>query len=135
MKQAELGTTVEEEHQRSDVLQLGEKYAGLVPAEMQRLEEENSKLKKLVADLSLDKLMLQDSAVKKALKPSRKRIMIDVLVDRYRRVCDRPVPFSACRVRYIGISRSGKNRRHWSCASRKLPTPACITDIDVCMSY
>ena len=39
------------------------KYAGLMPSEMKRLrqlEDENSKLKKLVADLSLDKAMLQD---------------------------------------------------------------------------
>jgi putative transposase len=39
------------------------KYAGLMPSEMKRLrqlEEENNKLKKIVADLSLDKEMLQD---------------------------------------------------------------------------
>ncbi len=39
------------------------KYAGLMPSEMKRLkqlEEENGKLKRLVADLSLDKVMLQD---------------------------------------------------------------------------
>ena len=39
------------------------KYGGLMPSEMKRLkllEEENSRLKKLVADLSLDKAMLQD---------------------------------------------------------------------------
>ena len=39
------------------------KYAGLMPSEMKRLrqlEEENGKLKKIVADLSLDKEMLQD---------------------------------------------------------------------------
>ncbi|BAR57696.1 putative transposase [Bradyrhizobium diazoefficiens] len=39
------------------------KYDGLLPTEMRRLkqlEEENGKLKKLVADLSLDKEMLQD---------------------------------------------------------------------------
>jgi putative transposase len=39
------------------------KYDGLLPTEMRRLkqlEDENSKLKKLVADLSLDKEMLQD---------------------------------------------------------------------------
>ena len=38
-------------------------YAGLAPSEMKRLrqlEEENGKLKKIVADLSLDKAMLQD---------------------------------------------------------------------------
>ena len=39
------------------------RYAGLLPSEMKRLrqlEEENGKLKKIVADLSLDKEMLQD---------------------------------------------------------------------------
>jgi putative transposase len=39
------------------------KYEGLLPDEMRRLkllEDENAKLKKLVADLSLDKAMLQD---------------------------------------------------------------------------
>ena len=38
-------------------------YGGLLPSEMKRLkqlEDENSKLKKLVADLYLDKAMLQD---------------------------------------------------------------------------
>ena len=40
-----------------------QKYEGLLPTEMRRLrqlEDENTKLKKLVADLSLDKEMLQD---------------------------------------------------------------------------
>jgi putative transposase len=39
------------------------KYDGLLPSEMRRLkqlEDENSKLRKVVADLSLDKEMLQD---------------------------------------------------------------------------
>lgn len=39
------------------------KYAGLMPSEMKRLrelEQENARLKKIVADLSLDKEMLQD---------------------------------------------------------------------------
>ena len=39
------------------------KYGGLMPSEMKRLkqlEEENARLKKIVADLSLDKEMLQD---------------------------------------------------------------------------
>ena len=43
-------------------------YGGLGPSELRRLrqlEEENRKLKKLVADLSLDKLMLQDVLTKK----------------------------------------------------------------------
>jgi putative transposase len=45
-----------------------QKYGGLGPSELRRLrqlEEENTKLKKLVADLSLDKAMLQDVLAKK----------------------------------------------------------------------
>ena len=44
------------------------RYAGLMPSEVKRLrqlEEENGKLKRLVADLSLDKAMLQDVLQKK----------------------------------------------------------------------
>lgn len=44
------------------------KYAGMGVAEVRRLkqlEEENKKLKQLVADLSLDKSMLQDVLSKK----------------------------------------------------------------------
>ena len=39
------------------------KYAGMMPSEMKRLrelEDENNRLKRIVADLSLDKEMLQD---------------------------------------------------------------------------
>jgi hypothetical protein len=44
------------------------KYAGLLPTEMRRLkqlEDENNKLRKVVADLSLDKEMLQDALRRK----------------------------------------------------------------------
>ena len=44
------------------------KYGGLMPSEMRRLkqlEEENVRLKRLVADLSLDKEMLQEVVRKK----------------------------------------------------------------------
>ena len=44
------------------------RYAGLMPSEMKRLrqlEDENGKLKKIVADLSLDKAMLQDVLARK----------------------------------------------------------------------
>ena len=44
------------------------KYGGLGASEVRRLrqlEEENAKLKRLVADLSLDKAMLQDVLAKK----------------------------------------------------------------------
>ena len=44
------------------------RYDGLLPTEMRRLkqlEDENSKLRKVVADLSLDKEMLQDALRRK----------------------------------------------------------------------
>lgn len=44
------------------------RYGGVGPSELRRmrqLEEENAKLKRLVADLSLDKAMLQDVLSKK----------------------------------------------------------------------
>ena len=39
----------------------------------EQLEEENRKLKQLVADLSLDKVMLQD-VCEKTLRPSHRRL-------------------------------------------------------------
>jgi putative transposase len=56
------------------------RYDGLLPSEMRRLkqlEDENSKLRKVVADLSLDKGEASGRAVPKALKPVRKRKLVD----------------------------------------------------------
>lgn len=55
-------------HGRGDVFCVEEKYAHLGVSELQRLrqlEEENSHLKRLVADLSLDKHMLAEALRKK----------------------------------------------------------------------
>ena len=68
LKQAEDGATVGEVCRKAGISEATfyywrKKYAGLMPTEMKRLrqlEEENGKLKKIVADLSLDKEMLQD---------------------------------------------------------------------------
>lgn len=52
------------------------KFGGMLPSDMKRLkqlEEENAKLKKLVADLSLDKVMLQDVLSKKMVGPAEQR--------------------------------------------------------------
>ena len=73
LKQAELGTPVEEVCRKLGISDATfynwkKKYGGLGPSELRRLrqlEEENSKLKRLVADLSLDKTMLQDVLAKK----------------------------------------------------------------------
>jgi putative transposase len=68
MRQAEEGTSVEEVCRKTGISQATfyawkKKYGGLLPSEMKRLrqlEEENGRLKRIVADLSLDKEMLQD---------------------------------------------------------------------------
>lgn len=73
LKQAELGTPVPEVCRKIGVSDATfynwrKKYGGLGPSELKRLkqlEEENHRLKKLVADLSLDKAMLQDVVAKK----------------------------------------------------------------------
>ena len=73
LKQAEVGTPVEEVCRKMGISDATfynwrKKYGGLGPSELKRLkqlEEENSKLKQLVADLSLDKKMLQDVLSKK----------------------------------------------------------------------
>ena len=73
LKQAELGTPVNEVCRKLEVSEptfyrWKSKFGGMLPSDMKRLkqlEEENAKLKKLVADLSLDKVMLQDVLSKK----------------------------------------------------------------------
>ena len=68
LRQAEEGTAVAEVCRKAGISQATyfnwkKKYAGLMPSEMKRLrqlEEENGRLKRIVADLSLDKEMLQD---------------------------------------------------------------------------
>lgn len=68
LKQADEGTSVEEVCRKAGISQQTyyrwrKKYAGLMPSEVRRLkqlEEENARLKRMVADLSLDKDMLQD---------------------------------------------------------------------------
>ena len=73
LKQAELGTPISEVCRKLGIAEQTfyrwkSKYGGMLPSDMKRLrqlEEENTKLKKLVADLSLDKLMLQDVLTEK----------------------------------------------------------------------
>ena len=73
LRQAEEGTRVEEVCRKAGISQQTYyrwrmKYGGLMPSEMRRLkqlEEENQRLKRLVADLSLDKEMLQEVVRKK----------------------------------------------------------------------
>ena len=73
LRQADGGTAVEEIIRKMGIAEATfyrwkKKYAGLGVAEMRRLkqlEDENKRLKGLVADLTLDKQMLQDVLSKK----------------------------------------------------------------------
>lgn len=74
MKQAEDGAPIAEVFRKAGISDATfynwrKKYTGLMPSEMRRLrqlEEENgNKLKRIVADLSLDNAMLQDVLSKK----------------------------------------------------------------------
>jgi putative transposase len=68
IRQGEEGTPVAEVCRKAGISQATyfnwkKKYAGMMPSEMKRLrelEDENNRLKRIVADLSLDKEMLQD---------------------------------------------------------------------------
>jgi len=73
LQQAEQGTAVEEVCRKMGVSQATfyrwkKVYGGLMPSEVRRLkqlEEENARLRRLVADLSLDKEMLTEVIRKK----------------------------------------------------------------------
>ncbi len=68
LKQGEEGTALAEICRKAGISQATyfnwkKKFGGLLPSEVKRLrqlEEENNRLKRIVADLSLDKEMLQD---------------------------------------------------------------------------
>jgi len=73
LRQAEGGTPVAEIIRKMEISEVTfyrwkKKYAGMGVAELRRLkqlEDENRRLKRLVADLTLDKQMLQDALSKK----------------------------------------------------------------------
>ena len=73
LHQAEAGVTVEDVCRKAGIsmqtyYRWRKKYGGLMPSEMKRLkllEEENARLKRPVANLSLDKVMLQDVVKRK----------------------------------------------------------------------
>ncbi len=86
LKQAETGTRVEEVCRKMGISEATfynwkKKFGGMGVTELRRLrqlEEENQRLKRLVADLSLDKEMLQE-VIKKVLRPAQKRQAVHFL--------------------------------------------------------
>ena len=91
LKQAEVGVPVAEVIRKAEISEQTfyrwkANYAGLEVdqvRQMAQLQEENLRLKKLVAELSLDKTMLQDVLSKKVVKPSRRGPMVDRLMNSY----------------------------------------------------
>ena len=82
LNQAETGVNVEEICRKTGISEATfynwkKKYGGLGIPELRKLrqlEDENMKLKQIVADLSLDKQMLQDVLKKKFWLPPKKEI-------------------------------------------------------------
>ena len=115
LRQAESGTPVKEVCRKMGISEQTfyrwkKKYAGLGVAELRRLkqlEEENRKLKQLVADLSLDKSMLQDVLRGKTLTPDRRRVLAKQTQAAYdvseRRVC-RVFEFARSSHRYESVA-------------------------------
>ncbi|MEA9580407.1 transposase [Xanthomonas nasturtii] len=83
LKQAELGMALGEICRKMGIAEATfcvwrKKYGGLGPSELKRLrllEEENRKLKQLVANLSLDKAMLHE-VVTRNLRPAKRRTWV-----------------------------------------------------------
>jgi len=91
LKQAEVGVPVTELIRKvgtseQTFYRWKKQYTGLEVdqvRQLKQLQEENVRLKRLVADLRLDKGMLQDVLGKQTLKPSRRRPVVEHLCGSY----------------------------------------------------
>ncbi|MGH7661287.1 MAG: IS3 family transposase [Vulcanimicrobiaceae bacterium] len=100
LRQAEAGTPVAEIVRKLGIHEntfyiWRRRYGGLGTPEvreLRQLREENAKLKQIVADLSLDRKMLQEIIAKKPVKPAQQRERVGFLVRTFgvgiRRACD-----------------------------------------------
>jgi len=99
LRQGEEGVAVEDVCRKAGIslqtyYRWRKKYGGLMPSEMKLvklLEEENSRLKELVADLSLDKAMLQDVLSRNVWSAPSLQGFLEQLGDRQLRKCIRPL--------------------------------------------
>jgi putative transposase len=97
LKQAEDGAPIAEVCRKAGISDATfynwrKRYAGLMPSEMKRLrqlEDQNAKLKRIVADLSLDKAMLQDVLSKTYGPPRRQAIFASGLTGLRQRIRSR----------------------------------------------
>ncbi|WP_369805999.1 IS3 family transposase [Sphingobium sp. 15-1] len=88
LKQAELGMPIADLIRRVGITEQTfyrwkKQYAGLESDQVRELKqvvEENARLKRLVAELSLDKAVLQDGAIKKVSRPALMKQVVDYVV-------------------------------------------------------
>lgn len=107
LRQAEGGTAVADVCRQLGISEATfyvwkKKYGNLAATELRELRllrEENAKLKRVVADLTLDKHILGEIVRKKSLRPARKRELVDWVCTAYGTALRR-----ACRL--VNISRS-----------------------------
>ena len=112
LKQAELGTPVADLIRHLGIAEQTfyrwkQRYAGLESEQVRQfkqLQDENSKLKRLVADLSLDKVMRQDVLSKKFYGLRRSEWSWAIWARRTRSVSDAPAGLSAVRGPAIDIA-------------------------------
>ena len=153
IKQGEEGTPVAEICRKAGISQATyfnwkEKYAGMSPTDMKKLrelEDENRRLKKIVADLSLDKEMLQDVIKRKlvVIVARTNGASMATLLARERWSTKSgpiggyrsggPVGLSGSIRGHIGTSFVGATRPRWNSVSRRFVRHVCGLVIDAYM--
>ena len=68
--------------------------------ELRQMREENARLKRLVADLTLDKQIIQE-VIRKRLKPARGRELAQWVQDRYQVSCRRACALASIPSKYL----------------------------------
>ncbi len=123
LRQAESGTPVGEVCRKLGISEQSfyrwkKQFAGMGISEIRRLkqlEDENTKLKRLVADLTLDKTMLQDALRKKWQGPPRSARSSTISRRPTASVSGGPSVSAAQQDRRTGTDRSGTRKRRYGC--------------------
>ena len=138
LKQAEAGLPLGELLRRVGVSEQTfyrwkKQYVGLEAdhvRQLEQLQEENTRWKQVVADLTLDKAMLQAVLAKKFRRPSRRRQVVDCLQDRYR-VSERgPAGLPGCTGQLSRIPAAGIRGRNCARGFERSYKSGCDTGIE-----
>ena len=138
LRQAEGGTTVVEVCRQVGITEQTfytwkRKYAGLGLSELRelrQLREENTKLKRLVADLSLDRHMLQEIVRKKLYGLGTGGPWLAGRKRPTRSVSAESRGWCRWHARRCGIRVIAIRRRRYGCGYEKWPRPGCGSAID-----